>query len=194
VATDWRQARGGTRLTQDSYVREVDERLWSADGADSWKLERRQEYLEAGFPSWEAFAAGDWERSMALYDELRPGLIELGRISAEHKTVFRRVRVVERPVSVYLRWELAVLRVRAQCWESIRVVDAAALRSVEAGGPLVDALSLCGQTFYHTLYTSDGRPDGAVRFTDPAVIHDYEVMVRALYDAGQDLDRFQLDQ
>ena len=191
MGTDWRQAPGGIRLTQDCYVREVDERLWSADGVGSWKLERRQEYWEEGFPSWDAFAAGDWERSMALYEELRPGLLELGRMSARHQTAFRRVRIVERPLSAYLRWELAVLRIRAQCWESIRVVDAASLPSVESDRPLIDALSLCGQTLYHTLYTDEGRPDGAVRFTDPAVIHDYEVMVRALYDAGEDLDRFQ---
>ena len=53
---------------------------------------------------------------------------------------------------------------------------------------------LCGQTLFHTLYTDEGKPDGAVRFTDPAVIRDYEVMVRALYEAGEDLDRFQLGQ
>ncbi len=49
MGTHWRQAPGGTRVTQDSYAREVDERLWSADGVDSWKLERRQEYWEEGF-------------------------------------------------------------------------------------------------------------------------------------------------
>ena len=104
------------------------------------------------------------------------------------------MRIVERPLSAYLRWELAVLRIRAQCWESIRVVDAASLQPVESDGPLIDALSLCGQTLFHTLYTDEGKPDGAVRFTDPAVIRDYEVMVRALYEAGEDLDRFQLGQ
>jgi hypothetical protein len=55
----------GSRLSQDEYGRDFAARLWLADGADSWKLERMQFYDEAGFPSWDAFAAGDWERACA---------------------------------------------------------------------------------------------------------------------------------
>ena len=33
-----------------------------------WKLERRQAFREPGDPSWEAFAAGDWARSLKLND------------------------------------------------------------------------------------------------------------------------------
>jgi hypothetical protein len=29
-----------------------------------WKLERRQTFREPGMPSWEAFAAGDWNHAL----------------------------------------------------------------------------------------------------------------------------------
>jgi len=54
----------GTRLTQAEYERDFGARLWLADGADLWKLERRQYYDETGFPSWDAFAAGDWAAAL----------------------------------------------------------------------------------------------------------------------------------
>jgi hypothetical protein len=187
---NWLDTADGIRLTQDAYLEDVDARLHGADGFPSWKLERRQAYWEEGFPSWDAFMAGDWERSLALYDELRPGLLELGRTAARHRSPFCRVRVVEPPLSAYLLWELHVLRVRAECCKSIRVVDAAALAPPEAGGPLPDALSLCGQVMYHTRYTRDGVPDGAVRLTGPAAVRSYETVVRALHASGEDIERY----
>ena len=89
-----REPEAGTLLGQDEYVRDFGSRLWLADGADSWKVERMQFYDETGFPSRDAFAAGDWKRSAELYDDLRPELISFSRQHAEHHASFRRIRVV----------------------------------------------------------------------------------------------------
>ena len=69
-----RDPSSGTWLSQDEYGRDFADRLWLADTRDTWKLERRQFYDETGFPSWDALAAGDWDRSMELYAEMRPEL------------------------------------------------------------------------------------------------------------------------
>ena len=161
----------GTRLRQDEYGRDFESRLWLTDGADSWKLERMRFYDESGFPSWDAFTAGDWERSLELYDSLRPELLAFNRRHAQRHARFRRVRVVAAEISPYLHWEMHCLKVRAECGESIRMVPEPRLAAVEASvGPVPDLVSLCGTTLYVTVYDTAARPDGARRFTDPAIV------------------------
>jgi hypothetical protein len=179
----------GVPLGQSEYQRDFGQRSWLADGADSWKIERLQAYDEAGFPSWEAFMAGDWPMALALIEQERAGFAEFYRRFAAAGAAFRRVRIVEAPVSPYVRWEFQVLRVRAECGEQCRVLDAARIADLEIGGPLPELVSLCGQTLYRTLY-SGGRPAGATRFTDPDLISRYEQFAARLYAAGEDLDAY----
>ena len=186
-----REPEAGTLLGQDEYVRDFGSRLWLADGADSWKVERMQFYDETGFPSWDAFAAGDWERSVELYDDLRPALLSFNQQHAEHHAQFRRIRVVEAAISPYVQWEMYCLRVRSECGEDIRVVPAAQLADLEAAAGLVPELvSLCGMTLYLTGYDAAALPDGAQRFTDPGIVARYETFVRGLYDSGEDLETY----
>ncbi len=42
----------GAPLGQAEYQRDFGERMWLADGAESWKIERMQAYDEAGLSSW----------------------------------------------------------------------------------------------------------------------------------------------
>jgi len=178
----------GTRLRQDEYVRDFEARLWLADGADSWKIERMQFYDETGFPSWDAFAAGDWEGSMELYDDMRSELLAFNQRHTQRHSRFCRVRVVEPEISPYVQWEMHCLRVRAECGESIRVVPAARLADVEAVvGPIPELVSLCGRTLYLTRYDAAGRPDGAKRFTEPGIVAAYETLASALYESGEDV-------
>lgn len=69
------------------------------------KLERGQHFQERGFPSWEAFAAGEWERALSLVEEKRPVYTEQFRRRAELGVRERRLRVVEFPVTPYVQWE-----------------------------------------------------------------------------------------
>jgi hypothetical protein len=179
----------GVPLGQAEYQRDFGERTWLADGADSWKIERRQAYDETGFPSWEAFVAGDWSAALALIEEERPGFAEFYRRFAARGAAFRRVRIVEAPVSPYVQWEFQVLRVRAECGELCRVLDAERIADLETHGPLPELVSLCGRTLYRTLYTN-GVPAGATRFTDPALIGRYEQFAARLYASGEDLGAY----
>jgi hypothetical protein len=186
-----RDPSSGTRLSQDEYGRDFADRLWLADNRDTWKLERRQFYDETGFPSWDAFAAGDWGRSMELYAEMRPELRAFFRQYQERGSRFCRIRVVETPLTPYLHWELHCLRIRAQCGERVRVVPAERLSALEPLGQLVpDLVSLCGATLYVTEYDDGGKPAGARRFTDREVIAGYEGLAGELFWSGEALESY----
>lgn len=183
-------AGAGVRLTQAEYEREFGARLWLADGADLWKLERLQHYDEAGFPSWDALAAGDWAAALRLIDAERPGFAAFYREFARHRSAMRRVRIVEEPVSPYLQWELHVLAARAECGEHCRVLRATRVAGLEAGCRLPDLVSLCGKTLYQVLYTDTGLPAGAIRFTDPGLIARYAEFAAALWESAEDVGAY----
>jgi hypothetical protein len=157
-----RDPSSGARLSQEEYGRDFADRLWLADTRDTWKLERMQFYDETGFPGWDAFAAGDWDRSMELYDEMRPELEAFFGRYRERGSRFCRIRVVETPLTPYLHWELHCLRIRAQC----------------------------GATLYATEYDDAAKPGGARRFTDRQVIAAYEGLAGELFSSGEDLESY----
>jgi hypothetical protein len=180
----------GTRLTSSDYRREFPQRQWLCDGLDSWKLERAQEFTEVGFPSWEAFAAGDWDAALRLYDGLKPALAAAADDGARHRSRFHRVRVVAEPLTPYMVWELYCFLVRVEYSESIRVVQAESVAALEVGGPLPELVALCGQTLYRVMYDERGKPDGAIRFTDPCVVSGYEELIRSLHGRGEDFQSY----
>jgi hypothetical protein len=179
-------AAAGVRLTAEIYREDLHKRRWLADGVDCWKLERAQHFTEAGFASWDAFAAGEWGCSMELYEALRPELTRLADEQALHRSHFHRVRVVEEPLCAYMLWELHCFRVRAERSETIRIISAGQVADLEAAGPLPELVVVCGQTLYQVVYTGDGVPDGAIRFTDPGVVAAHEEFIRSLFDAGEE--------
>jgi hypothetical protein len=186
-----RDPESGVRLGQNEYTRDFEARSWLTDGADSWKLERMQFYDETGFPSWDAFAAGDWIRSLELYAGLCPELRSFYQRYTAHGAHFRRIRVIETPIAPYMQWELHCLRVRAECGERTRVVLASGIAGLESSvGPLPELVSLCGTTLYVTVYGAAAVPDGGRRFTDPEVIARYEELARGLYASGEDLEAY----
>lgn len=188
LLTFLRDPSSGTRLSQDEYTRDFADKLWQADEAGTWKLERMQFYDETGFPSWDAFAAGNWDRSLELYEAMRPELRSFFRKYEERGSRFCRIRVIETPLTPYLQWEMHCLRIRAECGEHVRVVPARGLSGLEPpGGPVPELVSLCGATLYATEYDNAAKPDGGRRFTDPGVIAGYESFAGALFSSGEDL-------
>ncbi|MFJ6212979.1 DUF6879 family protein [Streptomyces sp. NPDC092296] len=180
----------GDRLDLAAYRADFRDRQWTIDGQDSWKLERRQHFQEPGFPSWDAFARGDWHEALRLIEAERDYLHDFGRENTRRRTTLLRVRVVEQPLTPYLQWELHLLRLRAECGEHIRVVGPEAVRDREGAGPLPERVTLGAGTVYQVLYTEQGALDGAVRFTDPEVTARCREFVRELYEAGEDLVRY----
>jgi hypothetical protein len=87
-------------------------------------------------------AEGDRERSLALADGMRDGIAEHQRRLDAYGIVQRRLRIVELPLSDYLRWELYVLRIRADLGERIRVLSPSAVASWETSAPLPEIILL----------------------------------------------------
>lgn len=134
--------------------------------------------------------AGDWDRALQLYERQRPALRDLAAKAARHGSAFRRVRVVEEPISPYLQWELHCLKVRAEYGEHIRVIAADAIAEHENPYQLPEFVSLCGKVLYQTLYTADGSPDGGIRYSEPHVVAAYEGLAGFLYQTGEDVARY----
>ncbi|MBB2912461.1 hypothetical protein FHS43_003744 [Streptosporangium becharense] len=148
-----------------------------------WKLERAQHFDERGLPSWEAFARGDWDRSLALMEDMRQ------EFAADHpeRIEFRRIRVVEEPISPYVHWELAVLRVRAQEGERGRVVPASAVTDFETGHPVPELVAFGPSLMYEVLYDREGVHTGGRRITEPDVIEPCLPVFASLYERAEDL-------
>lgn len=180
----------GARLSPAEYPPDWARRRYQVDGVDCWKLERAQHFTETGFPSWDAFDAGDWQRSMELYAGLRRQLDDLAAEQDAHGSLFHRVRVVEEPLSPYMIWELHCFRLRVERLESIHVVSAELVCDLEVSGPLPEIVTLCGRTLYRVVYTDEGTPDGAIRFTEPGVVTAHEELIRSLYAAGEDFTSY----
>lgn len=151
-----------------------------------WKLERAQHFDEGGLPVWEAFVRGDWQGSMALLEGMRE------EFAADHpdRIEFRRIRVVEEPLTPYVHWELAVLKVRAQEGERSRVVPASAVAPFETARPVPELVVFGPKLLYEVLYDRRGVHVGGRRVTDPDVIEPCLPVLASLYEQGEDLVRY----
>jgi hypothetical protein len=179
----------GERLALAAYRSDFQQRQWTIAGQDSWKLERGQSFQEPGFESWEAFSLGHWDEALRLIEGERDYLRDFSAQNAARGIDLFRVRVVEKPLSAYLHWELHLLRLRAEYGEKIRVVGPEAISGLESAQRLPEILTL-GEVIYRIQYTEQGVLDGAVRFIDPQVAADWGDFIRNLYDTGEDLSAY----
>ncbi|MFI5569040.1 DUF6879 family protein [Streptomyces sp. NPDC051740] len=154
------------------------------------KLERGQNFKERGFTSWEAFAAGEWDRALSLIEEKRDVYARQFRTAARLGILERRLRVVEFPVTPYVQWELFVLRLRVELGDHIRVLDARDITDIEQSRPVPEVVILGDAALYEVLYDEDGNAAGANRFTDRALIRETSADFDALYERGDDFHAF----
>lgn len=174
------------RLGPAEYLADFWDRYQDASGI-FWKLERRQEFREPDVPSWAAMDAGDWPRALAIIGQMRAEVAE--EFAAVPDLRRHRVRVVERPVSPYLQWEMHVLQMRAGEGEEVRIVDAALIRDQEQDS-LLPELAVISGAAYQILYTSEGVLDGALRSTDPGLVTLAATKVASLFNEGEDIGSF----
>ena len=154
------------------------------------KLERGQHFKERGFASWEAFAAGDWERALELAGERREQYAEQMRDAKRRGLAQRRLRVVEFPVTPYVQWEMHVLRVRVEVGDVIRVLDARTITDIEKHHPVPEVVILGDSVMYGVRYDDDGNAAGARRYRDPALIRETLDGFEELYARGEDFLSF----
>jgi hypothetical protein len=154
------------------------------------KVERGQHFEEHGFPSWEALAAGHWQRALDLIGQRRPAYTDHARRRDRLDITERRLRVVEFPLTPYVQWEMHVLQLRAELGESIRVVDTAAIAAIEHDGAVPDLVLLGRTVLYEVVYDARGRPDGCHRTTDADLIADTSAAFTTLWERGESFNAF----
>lgn len=182
---------GGTseRLDRPTYHADLG-RVYAGGIGFLNKLERGQHFKERGFPSWEAFADGDWERALSLADERREDyaqeLSQASRLGVTH----RRLRVVEFPITPYVQWELFVLRVRVDLGDDIKVLDAHDISNIELTRPVPEVVILGDVAMYEVVYDEDGNAAGANRYTDRSLIRETNAGFDALYERGEGFHDF----
>lgn len=156
-----------------------------------WKLERSQVFTEVpDDPAWAAFAAGDWFKSIEIFESERPGIQDEAAKYEKQGSEFRRLRIVERPVSAYLQWELQSLRIVDECGMPIRVVDASSIRDLEAKEPLPELVILGDRILFEVRYDKQWKACGAKLITDPGLIKAAADEIAGLWASAEPLSAY----
>ncbi|MFH9393691.1 DUF6879 family protein [Streptomyces sp. NPDC017413] len=179
----------GEILTRADYLADFG-RVHQGDINLLAKIERGQTFKEQGSPSWDAFASGDWAGALRLIENERDAIAAYFRDAAQRDLVFRRVRVVEFPVSPYLQWEMNVFRLRSELGEEIRVLDARKISDLEREESLPEVIVLGRSVMYAVIYDDELKGAGARRFTDPGQISRTTREFEALYAMGEGFPEF----
>ncbi|GLX94370.1 DUF6879 family protein [Herbidospora sp. NBRC 101105] len=182
------QGAPGVTLDRTAYTTEFYGLYREMEGV-LWKLERAQHFHEPYSPSWVAWSEGDWDRAMELIEE------SAGEFAADvpDSVELRRLRIAERPLTAYLRWELQVLKARARAGERTRVLDAGAVRHLERAGPLPEILILSRDLMYEVRYDDIGAHVGGRRIVERDVIAACLAELETLYGQAGDLDPWLAD-
>lgn len=177
------------RLDRPTYHADLS-RLYGSGIGFLNKLERGQHFKERGFPSWEAFADGDWEGALSLAAERREDYAQELRAASRLGVRHRRLRVVEFPVTPYVQWELFVLRVRVDLGDEIKILDARDISSIERSHPVPEVVILGDVVMYEVVYDEDGNAAGAKRYNDRSLIRETNAGFDALYDRAEGFHDF----
>jgi hypothetical protein len=180
----------GDHLSLSEYGDDFGDRFRSLRNADVWKLERQQVFHEPESESWMAFLQGRREESLRLMEADRPALRKMFDGLTQAGCQVRRVRVVERPLSTYLLWELHSARIRAQCGEDIRVITPEALSAFEREHPVPEIVILGEEVTYRILYDAQGEAEGAVRYTHPALLEQCRAEIAALHERAEPVEDY----
>ncbi|GGV02180.1 hypothetical protein GCM10010182_19740 [Actinomadura cremea] len=176
----------GDALDHAAYHKDFALQTENLDGV-IWKLERSQFFRELRDPSWRAFTSGDWRRSLNLLEEDRDAVRTEARLNKLRGLRVRRVRVVERPLSPYIQWELYALRMLAEEGFGLTVLPADELSAIETEGQLPEIVVIGGRVLYQVRYDLDWTPCGAKRISAPHVIRNAATEIARLYNKGEPL-------
>jgi hypothetical protein len=160
----------GIALDGEAYSSQYDDEMERVTGA-IWKLERAQAFAEDDDdPAWQAFLAGKWERSLAVFESERAVRVTEAAGYARQGSEFRRVRIVEHPVSAYLQWELHALKISDESGLLVRVLDASKVRDLEYDQQLPELVIVGDQVVFEVCYDERWKWCGARRIDDRKVI------------------------
>lgn len=180
----------GERLLGDAYLADFDKHFWHSGTPGFWKLERLQEFREPTDDSWVAFSEGDWPGALALLEGRREALTRHYARLRSHGFETWRIRVVEEPLTDYMRWEFRLLLMRDELGGHTRVIDASKVRSYEQDGLLPELITLGDHVVYRLLYDENGLQEGGVRHTGRDLVVRCRQFVQGLYDEGESIGAY----
>lgn len=180
----------GTCLLGNVYWSAFDRDFWRCGQSGFWNLKRLQNFQEPDDDSWAAFSRGDWDTAMNLLARRRDSLRQYYRRIDEHGFKTWQVRVVEEPLTDYMRWELRLLRLRDELGGRTRLVQAADLRLWERGGVLPEIVAVGDDVAYCALYDETGLQLGGIRYTDPEFVEQCRLFIRMLYDRAMPIGEY----
>lgn len=122
------------------------------------KWESRQTFREPGNDSWEAFQTDNWQEAMRLAVEPDEQLEKFYRIAKNRGVAFQRCRLIKLPLTPYLQWELALLRLRTPMGETVRL-----LGLPPADESHIELISIDEHYLYEISYDDHGELVGARR-------------------------------
>jgi hypothetical protein len=155
-----------------------------------WKLERSQYFHEPDDdPSWQAFVADDWPRVRAVFEGERPEARAETEKYARQGSELRRLRIVQRPASRYLMWEMQWFKILAEEGTAIRVLDAEQIRHLEHEAPLPEVV-VDEHALYHVSYDEDWKAAGARRIDDPDVTRQVIEELADLWESAEPFSRY----
>ena len=184
----------GERLDLDSYRSDFRSAFDGLSKSGFWKLERRQTFQEPTSASWSAFIRGAWDEALELHESRRAALEKSTRELARRGVKAWWVRIVERPITPYLQWEVHLLRLRAWCGDKIRIRDLGSVEPFEEHGILPELVVLGDQVMYEILYDDDGLVGGGIRYTEVELIRQCRDFIQDLYADGVDVREFFRDE
>jgi hypothetical protein len=177
----------GTQLDRQCYHEHMRAETGRINGT-GWKLERAQAFTEApDDPAWAAFASGEWNKSIEIFENERQDIQAEAAKYERQGSEFRRLRIVERPISAYLQWELQSLRIFDECGMPIRVLDASAVRDLEDDAQLPEIVIVGDQALYEVQYDSEWRASGAKRITDRDAVQQATAEMAGLWAEAEPL-------
>lgn len=180
----------GERLGLAGYDVDFAEAVDAVDGP-ILRTQRLQAMREPGNPAWEAFAEGRWDDALRIAAEPDPESVRFFAQLDKAGSGLRRLRIVERPLSPYLIWELHALRHRAEAGERIRVLDAGRLAGFEQKhGRIPELMVLGSQALYEVMYDPSGTPVGARKVVEPGVVRACRVQIESLLDEAEPFDSY----
>lgn len=180
----------GERLIGDDYWHDFDENFWKIGDPGFWKLERLQTFQEPADDSWVAFSDGDWTKAMRLLERRRANLEGHYRRMARHGFKTWRVRVVEKPITPYLQWELHLLKLRHELGGSTRVIGLRQVEECEREQALPEIITLGNNVMYQLLYDDTGLQEGGIRITDRRAVRKWRDFIKSLYEDGESLTSY----
>lgn len=155
-----------------------------------FKLERLQSYDESGAPYHDAFISGDWDRSVALFKEQ----IETGSASAidfcRRGISSTRLRLVEFPLTDYVKWEMMTYHISASYGQRILVRDITAEPEKGSVKASSDFVMFDDQIVLRHVYQPDGQLRGALLFEGARAAR-YNEFVKTLLPEALPLGAFE---